>query len=49
MVLERLILHVIEELAHRRALLNSVDDLFDSATALNVRAVLADAVKADNV
>ena len=49
MVLERLILHIIEELAHRRALLNSVDDLLDSATTLNVRAVLADAMKADDV
>ena len=49
MVLERRILHIIKELAHRSALLNSVDDLLDSATTLNVRAVLADAMKADDV
>ena len=49
MVLERRILHIIEELAHWCTLLNRVDNLIDASTALNVRAVLADAVKADDV
>ena len=49
MVLERLILHIFKELTHWSALLNSVDDLLYSATTLNIRAVLADAIKADDV
>ena len=49
MVLERTILHIVKELAHWRALLNSVDDLLDFATTPNIRSVLADAMKADDV
>ena len=49
MVLERTILHIVKELAHWRALLNSVNDLLDFTTTSNIRAVLADAMKADDV
>ena len=42
-------LHIEKEIVHRRVLLNSVDHWYDIAIALSVRAVLADAIKADDV
>ena len=48
-VLESGMLHIEKEIVHRRILLNSVDHRYDFATALSVRAVFADAVKADDV
>ena len=48
-VLECTVLYIIKQFAHRRVLLNSVDNLFDSAITLSVIAILADAMELDDV